>query len=145
VLPPADSQHNAAVWAVLVDIVKCLGKDGMSSDSDVEEGGILHYAARPNAWRSKKIGPLMKELDRVYKKGITNRGASARILHREEEAVARKSLNWRDSCMQRTEVVQGLPRCIYNQEWLKNMEKQRSGWVKESLRPKKSPEWDILK
>jgi hypothetical protein len=140
-LPPRDSKYNARVWAVLCEIVNTLGKEGMSTNSDCDE----QYAARPSVWRNKKVGEFMKELDRIYRESRAGkRGAIGKRVYREEEAIVRKGPEWWDSCVARTEVVTKLPRCVYDEPWLKKMESKRKEWAKETLRPKSTPVWNIL-
>lgn len=109
-------------WAFLYDIVRILGRDGMSSDeSEPEEGRkVLRYKrcrVKRRQWRSREIDDLMKLIDRerAYKNAFGNDPAGTRPRVRIRPAHTISQNVW---------VPPFLPRNFYDTEWYDNLPAQ---------------------
>jgi hypothetical protein len=57
-------------WVGVAKIVRLLGKDGMSSDSDIKDMDNS-WAARLMAWRNVEVDQYLEELNTIYRKVAT--------------------------------------------------------------------------
>jgi hypothetical protein len=63
---PLGTKLGPEEWLGVVEIIRLLGKDGMSSDSDIKD--IDTWAARPVAWRNVQVDQYLEELDTINRK-----------------------------------------------------------------------------
>jgi hypothetical protein len=109
----------------LQDVVKRLGVDGQSSDEDDmqvdEDTSISVFVVKECVWRSKHMTAYMKVIDKLkenFLKGVGGANPTPRL---------------RGYRQQSTIPVCGLPRTMYNAEWLAQKEKESPEWVKACL------------
>ena len=116
-----DSRFNEEVYRYLLDVVETLGFDGQSSDEEdqklIDGGFHTVFVAKDYVWRSKDVTSYLKMIDKLRIDFIKPPGGPPRTP---------RIRNYRT----KSDIpVVGLPRAMYNEEWLKKQEEERPAWV----------------
>lgn len=106
-------EPDVATWQRLMDVMGELDTAGMSSEEEdeIEDGGVptKMYKVKVCEWRAPEIADYLRIIDsqtRKYDKQQPGTRRSLRVWV-EEEPTSR--------------APKGLPRCMYNDEWLKKL------------------------
>ncbi|KAH9885103.1 hypothetical protein C8Q73DRAFT_660346 [Cubamyces lactineus] len=98
-----------------VEMLQCLGVDGMSSDESSVENDIVHYRILKKSWRHPNLTIWLRVFDAAYRKtrvSETNRATRGAPVH------WRLVTNQYDN---RRAAVPCLPKNAYNPEWLNSL------------------------
>jgi hypothetical protein len=130
---PLGTKLGPEEWLGVAEIIRLLGKDGMSSDSDIED--VDAWAARPVAWRNVQVDQYLEELDTINRKAARKQ-KPVRIF-RGEEARKQKGEDWASRCLRSDQTpVEHLPLSLYNPFWLA---RQSKAWIAECTSKDKLP------
>jgi hypothetical protein len=122
-----DQEVDVGTWQYLQDLLERLGKDGMSSEEEgVHDLGttvVSVYYVKLCVWRAKPITDYMLLIDRSAAEVKTSKGGSSG-----------PRIRANTNPIGTTAAPPGLPRKMYDEQWLAEREKNAPYWVSTTLR-----------